>query len=257
MQKIADFFSFSDDLKAIAESDSRVLGLIWLGSAAQTARVDEWSDHDFFLVVKVGEGEAFRSNLSWLPQAESVAILARETAHGLKVVYENGHVLEFAVFEDPELELAAVNFWAVAVDKQDITERMVQIESNTHASVFEEEREWGLFLALILIAVGRARRGEILIAGQAIRSYCFKHVVGFLRDRRVAVPGTEGLSDNLDRFRRLERQFPVEARELELMLQMPVEDSASAQLEFVLSLGGFSAEQLAQAAVVRRRLGWE
>jgi len=253
---LQDFLEYSDALAHSASEHPDVLGLVLVGSAADTSRVDEWSDHDFFLIVKVRSGHAFRADLSWLPNHEDVVIASRETAHGLKVVYRNGHVLEFAVFEDPELELASVNYWAVPVDKTNITSRVQALESKTTGSPFEEEKEWGLFLALILIAVGRARRGEVLIAGQAIRSYYLKHVIGFVRDRRKPVPGTEGLEDNLDRFRRFEKQYPIEAARIESILQLPVEDSAREQLDFVLSLGGFTQEQLEQAAVVRSRLGW-
>jgi hypothetical protein len=256
MHNKAEFLEYSDALAASAEQHADVLGLVLVGSAADTDRVDEWSDHDFFLIVKVGVGEDMRHDLSWLPNHEDVVIVARETAHGLKVVYRNGHVLEFAVFEDPELELASVNYWAVPVDKTNITLRVQALEAKTHESPFEEEKEWGLFLALILIAVGRARRGEVLIAGQAIRSYYLKHVLGFVRDRRKPAVGTEGLEDNLDRFRRFEKQYPTEAARIESILQLPVEESAREQLEFVLSLGGFSEMQLDQTAVVKNRLGW-
>ena len=256
MRNKTEFLEYSAALAANAEQHADVLGLVLVGSAADTDRVDEWSDHDFFLIVKVGLGEAMRKDLSWLPNYEGVVIAARETAHGLKVVYRNGHVLEFAVFEDPELELASVNYWAVPVDKTNITSRVQALEAKTHGSPFEEEKEWGLFLALILIAVGRARRGEVLIAGQAIRSYYLKHVLGLVRDRRKPVAGTEGLEDNLDRFRRFEKQYPTEAARIESILQLPVEDSAREQLVFVLSLGGFTDQQLAQAEVVRTRLGW-
>lgn len=252
----AEFLLYSDALARSAAEHLDVIGLVLVGSAADTERVDEWSDHDFFLVVKVGSGERMRDNLSWLPDHEEIVIASRETAHGLKVVYRNGHVLEFAVFEDPELEMASVNYWAVPVDKSNITERVKSLEAKTKGTPFDEEKEWGLFLALILIGVGRARRGEILIAGQGIRSYGLKHVLGFVRDRRKPVPGTEDLEDNLDRFRRFEKQYPAEAALIERTLQLPVEDSAREQLVFVLSLGGFTQKQLTQAKVVRSRLSW-
>lgn len=250
------FLEYSDRLAANALANPEVVGLVLVGSAADTARVDEWSDHDFFLVVNEGVGESFRNDLSWLPDSREVAIASRETAHGLKVVYRNGHVLEFAVFEDPELELASVNYWAVPVDKSNITSRVEALEKRTAGGVFEEQKEWGLFLAHILIAVGRARRGEVLIAGQAIRSYMLRHTLGFVRDRLQPLPGTEGLGDNLDRFRRFEQQYPAEGARIESILQLPVEDSAHAQLDFVLGLGGFTDEQHEQAEVVRQRLGW-
>jgi hypothetical protein len=253
---LSRFLEYSERLAANAEAHPDVVGLVLVGSGADTGRVDEWSDHDFFLIVKDGTAESFRQDLSWLPDAGDVVIRPRETDHGLKVVYRDGHVLEFAVFDDRELEMASVNYWAVPVDKTNITARVEALEKKTVGGKFEEEKEWELFLAHILIAVGRARRGEVLIAGQAIRSYMMRHVLGFVRDRLTPVASTEGIEDNLDRFRRVEKQYPAEGARLDHILQLPVEDSAHAQLDFVLGLGGFSDKQEAQAEVVRARLGW-
>lgn len=158
----SQFLSFIERLSQSARENTDVLGLVLVGSAAETFRADEWSDHDFFLIVNPTCGEKFRSDLSWLPSVDEIAFSARETDHGLKVVYKNAHVLEFAVFEDIELELASVNSWAVPVDKTNITERVRAIQARTNPRPFILETEWGLFLATILIAIGRARRGEIL-----------------------------------------------------------------------------------------------
>jgi hypothetical protein len=69
---------------------------------------DEWSDHDFFVITPPGGQEALREDLSWLPRADRVALSFRETGHGLVVLYDDGHLLEFAVFELDELALAAI-----------------------------------------------------------------------------------------------------------------------------------------------------
>ena len=252
----AAFLEYNERLAASAQAHPDVVGLVLVGSAADTARADEWSDHDFFLIVKDGMAEGFRQDLSWLPDASDVVIRPRETAHGLKVVYRDGHVLEFAVFDDHELELASVNYWAVPVDKTNITSRVAALEKKTVGPAFEEQKEWELLLAHILIGVGRARRGEVLIAGQQIRSYMLRHVVGFVRDRLVPATGAEKIEDNLDRYRRFEQQYPAEGARLDMILQLPVEDAAMALLDFTLGLGGFSDLQHEQAEVVRRRLGW-
>ena len=140
---LSGFLEYSDRLAASAAAHPDVLGLVLVGSAADTGRVDEWSDHDFFLIVKDGLAEGFRQDLSWLPDSEEVVIRPRETDHGLKVVYRNGHVLEFAVFDDRELEMASVNYWAVPVDKTDITVRVAALEQRTKGGVFVEEKESG------------------------------------------------------------------------------------------------------------------
>jgi len=165
--------------------------------------------------------------------------------------------LEFAVFEDAELELASVNSWDVPVDKANITERVKAIQSRTAPRVFSLEDEWSLFLATILIAIGRARRGELLIAGQGIRTRAISHALGILRVAHKAQNGTSEYEDNLDRFRRVEAQYPNEAKILNEISEMPVEEGAQALIKFVISLGVLPDEQISWANVLRRKFDWK
>lgn len=253
-----DFFNFSASLTESLSQRAEVIGLILVGSAAETHRLDEWSDHDFFVVTKPGFAEAMRNDLSWLPDSADIAIAPRETEHGLKVVYQNGHVLEFAVFNDEELELAAVNSFAVAFDKTDITVRVEAIAARSVPKPFDDKTEFELFLATLLIGVGRARRGETLVAGQQIRSYCTRHALGLIREWVPVAAGTENSGDSLDRFRRFEVQYPEIAAQLEALQQTDVEASAKGLLHLILSLGeaALNEAQLHQVYVVRNRLGW-
>jgi hypothetical protein len=255
---IDDFFNFSASLTASLSQRAEVIGLIFVGSAAETDRVDEWSDHDFFVITKAGCAEALRNDLSWLPDSADIAIAPRETEHGLKVVYQDGHVLEFAVFNDQELELATVNSFAVAFDKTDITVRVEAIAERSVPKPFDAKTEFELFLATMLIGVGRARRGETLIAGQQIRSYCMRHALGLIRQWVPVAAGTENSGDSLDRFRRFEIQYPEIATQLETLQQTDVEASAKGLLHLILSLGesALTEAQLHQVYVVRNRLGW-
>ena len=251
-----EFLEFIANLSASAQENSEVLGLVLVGSTAETFRADEWSDHDFFLIVKQDRGEIFRNDLSWLPSSENIAFAARETDHGLKVVYTDGGVLEFAVFENKELELASVNTWTVPVDKANITERVEVIQARTQPRTFTLEQEWHLFLSTILIAVGRARRGELLIAGQGVRTRALNHVLGLMRLADSPRNNTDYLEDNLDRFRRVEIQYPEQARILNEISEFPVEVGARAFLDFVIRLEVFDEKQLSLANVVRTRFGW-
>ncbi|MEI6295381.1 MAG: hypothetical protein WCO95_04925, partial [Actinomycetes bacterium] len=107
-----------------------------------------------------------------------------------------------------------------------------------------------------LIAIGRARRGELLIAGQGIRTRALNYALGILRAAKPPIDDTAELEDNLDRFRRVEIQYPEEAKILNDISEMPVEEGAKAILEFVIGLGVLSEDQLSWAAVVKRRLDW-
>jgi len=75
-----------------------------------------------------------------------------------------------------------VTSWAVPVDKTNITERVRAIQTSTNPGPFILENEWGLFLATILIAIGRARRGELLITNQGVGTRVLNHALGFLLD---------------------------------------------------------------------------
>jgi hypothetical protein len=121
--QLEEFRAFSQQLKANLEADNRVLGLVFLGSSAEQGRVpDAYSDHDFFVITVKAVQEDFRQNLDWLPDSANIVIKYRETEHGLKVVFANGHLIEFAIFDEDELLLARVNDYRVDLDKTTITQ---------------------------------------------------------------------------------------------------------------------------------------
>ena len=253
-----EFIDFSNRLRdSLAERDE-VIGLVLVGSTADTARVDEWSDHDFFVITKPGFAEQLRQDLSWLPDHQDIMLRPRETAHGLKVVYANAQVLEFAVFEDQELELAGANAYNVTLDKDSITDRMAAIAFRSRPKDYDFDTEFEIFLSQLLIGVGRARRGELIIAGQFTRSYCLNRALGFIRAWVPPLPGTEPKEDNLDRYRRFEQQYPDLGAEINRILQQPVEVASKQLLELVLRLGAGSLtpKHLEQARLVQNRFGW-
>ncbi|MCC7207592.1 MAG: hypothetical protein IT323_09805, partial [Anaerolineae bacterium] len=110
-----DYWAFIDALRTRLEADPRVVGLVLLGSTADKSHApDEYSDHDFFVITTPGAQEHFRTHLDWLPDPDSIVLAVRETAHGLKILYTSGHILEFAVFDLAEIGAATVNDFAIA-----------------------------------------------------------------------------------------------------------------------------------------------
>ena len=97
----------------------------------------------------------------------------------------------------------------------------------------------------------------MLIAGQGFRTRAVTHALGLLRVARKPQSGTANYEDNLDRFRRVEIQFPQEAKILNEISQLPVEAGAKALLDFVITLGILNEKQLLYANVLRDRCGWE
>lgn len=260
---LAAFLAYRESLRDNLLQLPHVIGLIFVGSAADTSRVDEWSDHDFFVVTKPGTAEAMRQDLSWLPHFEHIVLAPRETSHGLKVIFTDGKVLEFAIFEDAELELAGANDYDVFIDKANIEARMAAIAAKSVPAEFDEVAEFELFLCQLLIGVGRARRGELLIAGQHMRSFALTNLLGLIRHWIEPEPETEGIEDNLNRFRRFERQYPVLGQRIEAMLESDAESCAKAMLALVVEVAeqNFEGKNLLetaakQIAVVRQTLGW-
>ena len=218
-------FDFKKELRDKSKVDERILGLIWAGSAAETERFDIYSDFDFYLVTQDEDAEPMRQNLEWLPRLEEVAYWARETAHGLKVVYKDGTILEFAIFTLDELSNSVVNHFFVELDKADVDVRTQAIkvkgEPKSHETV---EDHLAIIYTLLMIAIGRARRGELLIAGQFIRSYAALHLIKAVKKTFDSADLSK--RDVLDPWRRFEWEYPEIALKLNTALAKDVEASA-------------------------------
>ncbi len=227
------FVAYQTELRDRVETRPEVIGLVFLGSSAAIERADEHSDHDFFLVVKPGFGEKYRKNLDWLPKSQQILLSPRETAHGLKVVYQDLRLLEFAVFEDQELELAAANDYSVVLDKTDITERMAAIANRSVPRPMDPEAEFELFLALIQIGVGRFRRGEKIASEQHLKSYAVEKLIKLIRHFN---PIEASRADSLNPFRRFEADYPNLAAQINRLQLEPGDRCASGLLDLALDL---------------------
>ena len=231
-----DYRAFTDRLIAWAETKPEVMGLVALGSMAGRGRApDEWSDHDFWVVVEDGAAESLRTASDWLPDPERIVLFFRETSHGVKAVYDDGHLLEPAVFELDELSVARANEYRVLVDKKDVADRMAAIAASTlaEASVDDPTDEFlfGQFLTNLLVGTGRWARGE----RQSGRVFVKQHAVGHLLELANRHFPNESASalDNLDPHRRLEVAVPEFAERLAAALAEEVPVAA----EGLLGLG--------------------
>jgi hypothetical protein len=194
------YAAFTEALRARLADDPRVLGLVAVGSMANRDYApDAWSDHDFFVIAP--EPETLRNDLSWLPEPQRIALSFRETEHGVKVVYDDGHLLEFAVFDLEELAVAGVNRYRVLLDRGGVEERVAALHTEPHG----DEWLFGMFVTGALVAYGRARRGELLSASF--------FVVQTLR-HLTALVGDAPILDDLDPLRRFERAYPELGSEL-------------------------------------------
>jgi hypothetical protein len=195
------YHKYTDQLLANLTNDPRVLGVVALGSMAEKGRLpDAFSDHDFFVIAQ--DAEPLRETTEWLPDRERVALWFRETAHGCKAVYDDGHLVEYAVFTPDELQLARVNDYRVLLDREQIEARMAQLAERVDAT---PDPRWlrGMFLSHILVSSARAQRGELASA-----RWMLAHAMRFL----VQILG--GGNDNLDPLRRFDHYALEQAMRL-------------------------------------------
>ncbi|GAA1961723.1 hypothetical protein [Microbacterium deminutum] len=238
-----------------------LIGLVLLGSASNAGAVrrDEWSDHDFFALIAAGRGSEVRPDLSWLPDQDRIVLTAREGEIGFVAVYDDGHVFEFAFSEAGELEGSLAGDATVVVDDEDETTAMLIAQARARAAGadrFDPENDTKLMFVKLLIGVGRARRGEILNAGQFIRSWAVLCLVRAIRGRFVDRSTT--LRDTIDPLRRFEQDFPEWGVRIALALEGSVEDAARSLFDLSREIlePGWTAFPTRAAGAVAARLGW-
>src|SRR5690349_14176109 len=173
----ADYHAWTRALRDALGGDDRVVGLVAVGSMAdRDYGPDRYSDHDFFVVSTPGGQEALRRDLSWLPAGRPVALTLRETEHGLKVVYDDGHLLEFAVFDLEELGLARVNRYRVLLDRGGVTERMAEV-ARERVAPETIEHAFGMLVTNVLVGDRKSTRGEALSGAFFVKSLSVRWLV--------------------------------------------------------------------------------
>jgi hypothetical protein len=214
-----EYRQFTRELAWRLSEDLRVLGLVAVGSMAEhDYGPDRWSDHDFFVLVQSGEQESFRTNLSWLPRSEEIVFSYRETPHGVKVIYDDAHLIEFAVFDTEELSVARVNRYRVLLDRADVEGRMAGLAEDRRGVLARSEDVWlfGQFLTNLLVGAARFRRGEQLSGHQFVKSQALGYLLVLL-EKHLPSP-QRSLLDDLDPSRRFERAYPALGAELHAIL---------------------------------------
>jgi len=227
-----EYQEFTKALVARLERDQRVIGLVAVGSMAHRDYLpDEWSDHDFFVIVENGNQEWFRANFDWLPQNDRIVHSFRETPHGVKVLYDTGHLLEFAVFDIAELHLARINRYRVLLDRGQVESHLFQLAEETKKSfaVADDKWEFGQFLTNLLVGVGRHQRGEKLSGAWFVKTSALRHFIALIR-KHIASEHTE-LLDNLDELRRFEVGYPEIGKQLNSALLL---DTPAAALKLLM-----------------------
>jgi len=232
LMNLTNYHQFTTILLNNLQADPRVIGLVALGSMAEQGRTpDNWSDHDFFVIVKTGEQESFRQNLDWLPYTEHIVMNIRETEHGLKVMYNIPHLIEFAIFDANELHGAKANDYHILLDKGDVQGIMAQISTRSPKPNYNPQRDLLMVLSLFYVGAGRYARGEKLSAHVFIKHHLLHHLLPLL----IHLLGDNPKLDNLDPFRRLEQVYPAIATQINDSLLLPPVSCALALLDVLVA----------------------
>ncbi|MEL6187777.1 MAG: hypothetical protein AAFU79_24405, partial [Myxococcota bacterium] len=220
-----DFLEFTKAVTARLRPEPSVRGLVALGSTAGERAPDPYSDHDLWLVVATGAQERFRNDTSWLPEAERQVFAFRETEHGVKVVYDDGHLVELAVFSMEELAVARANHYLVLIGDEEVAGAVAATaDPARRASPPDPEWLFGQALTHLLVGVARHRRGERISAHRFVHGLAVERLVTLVRGlESSAVPEA---SDDLDPFRRFEQMHPERAQLLHAALGLPLEAAA-------------------------------
>lgn len=194
------------------------LALLGLGSSGlDTARLDEYSDLDFFVIVQSGFKPAFLDSLSWLEAVHPIAFAFRNTDDGWKLLFNDEIFCEMAVFTPDEL--AEVPFEPGRIIwKVDGLEASTLQPPASRSQPPPRTVEWLLGEALTNLYVGlcRYQRGEKLSAQRFIQGYAVDRVIELAG--MLAAPSVLP-ADAFVGERRFESRFPQVARRLPEFIQ--------------------------------------
>lgn len=256
----APFEAFTEALIANLSDDQTVLGLVALGSMAAIGRSpDAWSDHDFWVVAAPGTADSIRADRRWLPGAARIVVSFVESRHGRSVIYADGHLAEFAVFEPDDLDFTAANAYRVLIDRCGLEERMRAIVSRTKAAPGRTVEDLlGSFFAQITIGVNRHARGERLSGNHLVRGWAARSLAAL--HATLAEPALDTALDNLDPNRRFEQAYPEAAANILRALELSLVESADSLVDIAERLvagqaanAGAEAFQAVRSTIERAR----
>lgn len=192
------------------------LALIGLGSVgSETARLDEYSDLDFFAIVRAGYKQRFLQSLDWLAAAHPIAYYFQNTDDGYKLLYADTIFCEMAIFEPDEL--VNIPFTAARVVWQAADFDAAPLQPKTKSEPRRDEA-WYLGEAMTNLYVGlcRFQRGEKLAAARFIQGYAVDRVLDLAALLEEERPG---FHDPFAQERRFEQRFPETAVHLSQFIQ--------------------------------------
>jgi lincosamide nucleotidyltransferase len=224
-----------------AAGQPAVLGFVAVGSTAGTSRTpDQWSDHDLILVTREGAAQAYRDDLSWLPDAQRIVVSRRETEHAYCVILDDGHLMEIAVFNDSELDTLDVNSYRVLLDHAGLAHRLARMMEQTTVRLANTDIEGNArlqhLLTELVVGLSRYGRGEHLSAHHRVRAQALPILLALIADFTPAEASSD--LDGLDPHRRFELAYPRRGAHLLAALERPIPETVGVMLRLIEDLVG-------------------
>ena len=191
------------EMKTALKKDPHVLSLLALGSMADTKRLDEYSDIDFFLIVKKGHKEAYITDLSWL-EVHPVVFSFQNTPDGYKVLYKDNVFAEFAVFEPDELDAIPFTEGEAVHVKPGFDKTLLKPKKTPMKEKLNQSFNVNEAMSNLYIGLQRDRRGEHASAFTFIQV----NAAGLIMELFEGLYESEDVSiDPFDKDRRIEQRF--------------------------------------------------
>jgi hypothetical protein len=231
-----------DDIGRSLARSGHALALIGLGSVGtELARLDEYSDLDFFAIVEAGYKTHYIQGLGWLSDIHPIAYHFQNSAHGYKLLFDDGIFCEFAVFEPTELRAIPFSAGRIVWKRAEVDPAIGSPELATASSLRSVEELIGEALTNLYVGLGRYRRGEKLSAMRFIQGYAVDRIVELSAHLEPEHPA---FKDPFVNERRFEQRFPQIAALIPRFTQgyERTPESALAILEFLEAHFEVSAE---------------
>ncbi len=200
------------------EATGDAMALLGLGSiGVETARLDKYSDLDFFVITKPGKKRRFIDNLDWLTNISDAGYYYLNTPDGYKFLYKDGIYCEFAVFEESEIAKATYSEGKIVWKDSDFDENICTPTAK-RAPWKPENLDWAINESLTCIYVGLCRyaRGEKLSGTRFVQSFAVDILIA---SSSYFAEEVKDFKDEFQHERRYENRYPELSLSLPKMIQ--------------------------------------
>ena len=168
-----------NDIIQLNQNKEEVLAFIGLGSMHDLSRLDAYSDIDFFIIVNTHDyKKRYMEDISWL-DVHPIIFSYIETRDGLKVIYEDGILLEFAVFTINELKNITIPEGTIYYKKEDIHDADLKPKINSFHT-FDPHKLLSNCLSNLYVGLLREHRGEHVASFLMIQVYATSNLLKLL-----------------------------------------------------------------------------